>query len=354
MDLPKTTNSKTSSTEVDTGKKDRRRRLLRALFSSSMAILLLFLVYRKTNFSDLLSQLEEGGIAWFYILLSIFIEASANTLRGIRWQQQMLPLAPPIPRKRVVVATMWGCYSVNLVLPRAGEIWRCWEVSRREKLSLSAIFGTLVAERFMDIVVMAFLFIFAWLLFPLQTRQLTAFMDLPTRLEALVSNPWFYLATALLVLFLILLRKRIAKSSVGEKVRVFIRSFAGGILTIVRMPRRWLFLMLTLIIYGLYFLGFYITFYAFPFTQEMGLGVGFLAFLMATLGVAVPVQGGIGPWHFMCITTLVAFGVSRDDAGLFALVVHTVQTFGIALLGLLAIWGLPLFARKKKNQLKHP
>ena len=63
--------------------------------------------------------------------------------------------------------------------------------------------------------------------------------------------------------------------------------------------------------------------------------------------MAVPVQGGIGPWHFMVISTLVCFGVNENDAAAFALVVHTIQTAWTALCGLFGVAALPIINRGK-------
>ena len=64
------------------------------------------------------------------------------------------------------------------------------------------------------------------------------------------------------------------------------------------MKRKGLFVIQTLLIWTGYFLYFYITFYAFDFTRDLGVTVGLIAFTMSSIAVAVPVQGGIGPWHF--------------------------------------------------------
>ena len=71
-----------------------------------------------------------------------------------------------------------------------------------------------------------------------------------------------------------------------------------------------------------------------------------IAFTMSSIGVAVPVQGGIGPWHFMVIATLVCFGVGKDDAAAFALVVHTIQTVWVIVCGLFGIVALPITNKK--------
>ena len=71
-----------------------------------------------------------------------------------------------------------------------------------------------------------------------------------------------------------------------------------------------------------------------------------IAFTMSSIGVAVPVQGGIGPWHFMVIATLVCFGVGKNDAAAFALVVHTIQTVWVIVCGLFGIVALPITNKK--------
>ena len=80
--------------------------------------------------------------------------------------------------------------------------------------------------------------------------------------------------------------------------------------------------------------------------DTVSIPTGLIAFTMSSIGVAVPVQGGIGPWHFMVIATLVCFGVNENDAAAFALVVHTVQTIWTGLCGLFAIVALPVNNRE--------
>lgn len=113
------------------------------------------------------------------------------------------------------------------------------------------------------------------------------------------------------------------------------------------MKHKWLFIVETLLIWISYFIYFYTTFYAFSFTSHLGVEVGLIAFAMGSIAVAVPVQGGIGPWHFMVITTLVCFGVVETDAAAFALVVHMVQTLWQGVTGLFSITALPIINRKR-------
>jgi hypothetical protein len=127
-----------------------------------------------------------------------------------------------------------------------------------------------------------------------------------------------------------------------RKARELLSNIWQGMRSVWLMEHKWLFLLQTLLIWGFYFLFFYVTFYAFGFTRNLGLVAGLISFTMGSIGVAVPIQGGIGPWHFMVIASLMCFGVKETDAAAFALVVHTVQSAWIALWGLFGIVALPL------------
>ena len=59
-------------------------------------------------------------------------------------------------------------------------------------------------------------------------------------------------------------------------------------------------------------------------------------FVGGTFAVIVPTPNGAGPWHFAVITMMMLYGVNATDAGVFALIVHAVQTLLVIVLG---IWG---------------
>jgi hypothetical protein len=130
--------------------------------------------------------------------------------------------------------------------------------------------------------------------------------------------------------------------AVVQKGRNIVLNVWEGIKSLWKMDHKFRFFIQTLLIWGGYFCYFYVTFYAFDFTRDLGVRIGLLAFTMSSLGVAVPVQGGIGVWHFMVWSTLVCFGVAKTDAATFAFVVYAIQTIWIVILGLVSIVVLPI------------
>ena len=70
-------------------------------------------------------------------------------------------------------------------------------------------------------------------------------------------------------------------------------------------------------------------------------------FVGGTFAVIVPTPNGAGPWHFAIISMMMLYGVNVTDAGIFALIVHGIQTFG-SLLGVYGLAALSLTNRQRK------
>ena len=245
------------------------------------------------------------------------------------------------------VYAVLGNYAVNLVLPRVGEVWRCGMVTRYDKISFTKLLGTLLIDRVSDTIMVGtitlFIFIFNIDFFVHFFAKNPALLE---GFQSMFNSIWIYLGVIILGLAIWFVFKYMSNFTLVKKMRGMLANVWMGMKSVWLMEQKWRFLLDTLLIWGGYFCYFYITFYAFDFTRDLGVTVGLIAFTMSSIGVAVPVQGGIGPWHFMVIATLVCFGVNENDAAAFALVVHTVQTVWTGLCGLFGIVALPLSNRR--------
>lgn len=105
---------------------------------------------------------------------------------------------------------------------------------------------------------------------------------------------------------------------------------------------------ITLLIWLCYFYHFYITFYCFQFTEHLSFLAGLVMFVGGTFAVIVPTPNGAGPWHFAVITMMMLYGVNATDAGIFALIVHGIQTLLVIVLGIYGSLHLALANRAKK------
>lgn len=112
-----------------------------------------------------------------------------------------------------------------------------------------------------------------------------------------------------------------------ERVKGFVLNIWEGIMSLKGVRNIPLFIFYTLAIWACYFLHFYFTFYCFAFTAHLGILAALVMFVGGTFAVIVPTPNGAGPWHFAIISMMMLYGVNVTDAGIFALIVHGIQTF---------------------------
>ena len=94
---------------------------------------------------------------------------------------------------------------------------------------------------------------------------------------------------------------------------------------------------------------FYVVFLAYEPTSHLSVLIGMVTFLMGGLAMLAPIQGGIGPWHFMVIYTLTLYGIDEKEGRVFAFLAHTVTNLAYIIFGAIAIFIL-YFLNKKRFQ----
>ena len=109
-----------------------------------------------------------------------------------------------------------------------------------------------------------------------------------------------------------------------------------------------LYALFTLGIWVSYFLHYYLTFFCFEATSSLGMACALVTFIVGSIAVIVPTPNGAGRWHCAGKTMLILFGVGETDALYFVLLVHSVQTLLVVLLGVWA-WIALSFTSKKTN-----
>ncbi len=92
------------------------------------------------------------------VLLAISIPAylGAVYFRGLRWRHLTNPIAP-VDRSLLARGVVIGFMVNNLVPLRIGEVVRAWYVAKESGVSASALFGTVVLERVIDVVAVVLL-----------------------------------------------------------------------------------------------------------------------------------------------------------------------------------------------------
>ena len=271
---------------------------------------------------------------------------------GWRWRQTLEP-AGEHPRTSVSIHSIFLSYAASLVIPRVGEFTRCGVLKRYDGVSFPKALGTVVTERAIDsLLVMGITAIV--LLLEMSTFGMF-FRKTGTNLHSILHGfSWAgYLVVALCgVAILILLHFLLRKLSIYNKVRATLRGIWQGVISLKDVRNIPLFVFFTLGIWLSYFLHYYLTFFCFDFTADLGLGCALVTFIVGSIAVIVPTPNGAGPWHFAVKTMLIVFGVADEHALYFVLIVHTVQTLLVVALGIYA-WLALNFTSRADNVSSH-
>ena len=133
------------------------RKIARTIFPLALGVLVLWLLYKDTNMAELWRLTKSAN---FYIIAySLLFGLAGNIFRALRWELTIQSVGY-YPKRISLIYAVMGNYAVNFVLPRAGEVWRCGVITKYDKIPFSTTFGTLIVDRFFDVLAMAFLTFF--------------------------------------------------------------------------------------------------------------------------------------------------------------------------------------------------
>jgi uncharacterized membrane protein YbhN (UPF0104 family) len=300
-----------------------------------------------------MAGIMKQDVNYNIILLSLLFGLGANIVRSFRWANLIDSLGKKVNRTNVILAIL-GNYAINTAIPfRVGDIWRCGVTAKYEKVPFTKLLGTLFVDRIMDTIMVTLI---SFCIFIFNINFLTHFFSenpplIINYIYSIVTSVWTYVGLIVTGLLLCLIFVKYKHLSIVKKIRVSLSNFLEGIKSLQKIKNKFLFVIQTFLIWGGYFLYLYVAFFAFDFTKDLGVRIGLMTFVMGSISIAVPVQGGIGVWHFMVISTLTAFGVSKLDAGAFAFLIFAVQALWVIITGLIGIIALPIYnaSRHKIN-----
>ena len=323
------------------------KKTLKCLLPLLLGGAILYWMYRGFDFQRIWHVLWHE-MDWTWMIISLPFGILAQVLRGLRWRQTLEPLGER-PRRSIAVYSIFLSYASSLVIPRIGEFTRCGVLKRWEGVSFPKALGTVVTERIIDSLLM-FVIIGLTLLFEMSIFG-TFFQQTGTSLQAIVSGftgAGWLVAAICGIAVLILLWILVSNLYIYNKVKTTLGSIWEGISSLRGVRNIPLFGAMTLGIWLCYFLHYYLTFFCFDFTASLGMGCALVTFAIGTIAVIVPTPNGAGPWHFAVKTMLILYGVADEQALYFVLIVHTIQTLLVVLLGVYA-WARLSFISRSNN-----
>jgi uncharacterized protein (TIRG00374 family) len=311
------------------------KNILKITLPLLLGVFLVWYSLSKVSISKVIEYAQNAD--YTYIILGVFLGLLSHLSRSYRWIFMLEPMGYKIKFGNSLMA-VFATYLINYTIPRAGEVARASILTNYEGVPFEKGFGTIVAERIADMLVM------------LGIIAITLFLQFDFIYGFLVEkfNP-VKIGIALVVCILLgLLFLRLIKQS-NSKLALKIKNFANGLiegaLSIFKMKKKWAFIFHTLFIWGMYLLMFYVT--SFSITELHGISAGaiLIGFISASFSIAAT-NGGIGSYPLAIFAAFSIFGIAEEPSIAFGWIMWASQTLMIILFGGLSLIYLPIYNRK--------
>ncbi len=289
----------------------------------------------KISINTLLQYFKDANYWW--IALGLFFGVLSHLSRAYRWKYLLEPMGykPDFGNSTMAVLV---AYLVNYAVPRAGEVSRAAVMANYEKIPFEKGFGTIVAERIADLLMMLLIIV------------ITLFVQFDFIYNLLTKNvnpiKVIVLLIGLVLGFLLFTQyvKR-AKSGFGLKIKNFVAGLIEGATSIFKMKNKWAFIFHTVFIWVMYVLMFWATI---PAIEGLSVPIGavLIGFIAGGFSIAAT-NGGIGLYPVAVAGAFALFNIAEEPANAFGWIMWTAQTVMIIVFGGLSFLALPLYNKNK-------
>ncbi len=323
------------------------------LIALGVAGLLLWVVFKQIDVKEMFSRISE--IKYRYIVFSITLMMIAHWVRAYRWRIMLKTVGYTLSTFRTFNAVMVG-YIANLFVPRMGEITRCGVLKKTDNVDMTVSIGSVVAERLIDLLTLISLVLINLVL---EYNLLSNFFkDLfQTKLSGILQNLYALYIIAgigflvLIVLYLVIriYKERLKRIPLFLKIRNLLRGIVDGIFSIRKIDNKIGFWGSTVLLWLLYYSLTYMVVFSVEETSGLSLLAGLTILVTGSIGMATPVQGGIGAFHVLVSSVLVLYGIELDDGLLFATILHSSQVLAVIFFGGIGMIVTVLLQNKRKS-----
>lgn len=305
-----------------------------------IGVFFIYLSYQNTTPEDRQNIFKYIKNADYrFVLLSAFFGILSHISRAVRWQYLLAPLGFRPRTINSVLAVLIGYFS-NLGIPRSGELLRATAMDRYENIPFQKGFGTVIAERVVDLILLLLCILLA---LGLQYDMIIGYLNLKD-LNFIQTG----LSLIILAMVFFVCRKFFLQSThpITEKFKHFFQGIWEGMISIKYMKNKGLFIAHTVFIWTMYVLMFWIVKFSIPETESLGINALIPAFVVGGLSISAT-NGGIGIYPYSVSLVLIAFGISKESSLAFGWIMWTCQTLMVVTFGAMAFFALPLINRQK-------
>ena len=275
---------------------------------------------------------------YFYIFLSLFIALFGFWSRAYRWKFALQHLGYQTKFHNDLM-TVCVSYLVNLTIPRSGEVSRAMLLKKYEDVPFDKAFGTIVAERIVDMLIFL---LFVAIGFLLQFDTIYQYLiKNGVEFETLIWTG--ILGFVLIIIFIFVWIY--AEWNIILKLKQKLSGLIEGMQSILKMKDKWKYIFHSFFIWFSYLAMFYITIFALPETSDISFDVVVMGFIFGTLAVGFT-NGGLGAYPLAVASILGLYGISEGIGTAFGYLIWVSQTLLTIFLGLLSYLLLPILNKK--------
>jgi len=312
------------------------KKILRISVPLLLAVFFGWYTFSKLPIAEIIPYFKSANFSW--IALGVFLGFLSHLSRGYRWKFMLEPMGYHIKLPNSLMA-VFITYLANYGIPRSGEILRAAVLTNYEGVPFEKAFGTIVAERVADLIV----------IFGIITMTLILQFDFIYSLLEESFQPIKIIIGGVIIILLIfflffVLRK--SNSKIAIKIKAFLSGLMEGIMSIFRMKQKWAFIFHTLFIWGMYVLMFYVTTFALKDLEGISIGAILIAFIAASFTIAAT-NGGIFVYPLAIMAAFTLFDIAEAPSLAFGWIMWTSQTIMLILFGSFSFLFLPIYNRKK-------
>jgi uncharacterized protein (TIRG00374 family) len=300
---------------------------VRLLVGIVISLGLLFLTFRDLKVQEVLAASRNTN--YLFIVVAAVIMVGAFALRALRWSYLLRPVRR-LSWNTLFPITLIGFFG-NYILPaKTGELVRAYVLSKRESLSKSTILGSIAVEKTMDTMI----------LFVILLGTLWA-VPLPETISDFEQGAAVFLIAVVALMLVLAARGRWAASLIvrvlqfvfpwwKERVARMTHSFVDGLSVLYHGSSIGIVILLSALIWGLTTAIF--TLIGTAMGLDLPLYVYVIIVAITNMASFVPsLPGRLGTLEALSTTVLALFGVDKNVAVLFPILLRVVQLAPILL-----------------------
>ena len=308
-----------------------RLKAINTIFFVVFGMVLLYISFKGINLSLFIETIKNSPIHW--IIVSMFFGYLAYFFRALRWLLLIKSANYSTNSAQLVHSIAFG-YLCNTFIPRSGEVFRCTALNKATKIPVSILFGHVILERLIDVVILLLCILVSLILNYNSILLFSKTFHLPSNL--IVFGCGF-----VLLIYVIFLNKKNIFSEVNlTKIEGFIKGIKNGFRSIKNVEKKLHFIIYTILIWLCYLLMTMVCFWCFSETLNFSFSEGLFVLVAGGLGMMVPTPSGIGSYHYLVIAALGVLGVNQITSQYFAITMHGAQSIMVLLSGIIGMVSL--------------